>query len=146
MILKGKHKFVFSSNDYANTAENRRSIQTWVQKEKFPIVNEISLSNAEEILKSDHLLAFALFDGSKNLDIQKKEFKTMTDAWLDKGNKNSNILFVWIDGTKWSDYVHKVFGIKKADLPRIVIADPKVSHHKITDRYTIARLIFSPTI
>lgn len=54
----------------------------------------------------------------------------MTDAWLDKGNKNSNILFVWLDGTKWSDYVNKVFGIKTSELPRIVIADPKVSKHK----------------
>jgi hypothetical protein len=127
IILKGKHKFVYSSNNYADTPENTRAIQTWVQKEKFPIVNEIGLNNAEEILKSDHLLAFALFNGDKDLDKQKKEFKTMTEAWLDKGNKNSNILFVWLDGVKWSDYVKKVFGIKKSELPRIVIADPKVS-------------------
>jgi Thioredoxin-like domain len=126
IILKGKHKFVYASNNYANTPENRRAVQTWVQKEKFPMVNEISLNNAEEILKSDHLVAFALFNGGKDLDSQKKEFKTMTEAWLDKGNKNSNILFAWLDGVKWSDYVHKVFGIKKSDLPRIVIADPKV--------------------
>lgn len=130
IILKGKHKFVYASNNYANTPENRRAVQTWVQKEKFPIVNEIGLNNAEEILKSDHLLAFALFNGAKDLDSQKKEFKTMTEAWLDKGNKNSNILFAWLDGSKWSDYVNKVFGIKKSDLPRIVIADPKVRAEK----------------
>jgi hypothetical protein len=130
IILKGKHKFVYASNNYANTPENRRAIQTWVQKEKFPIVNEIGLNNAEEILKSDHLVAFALFNGAKDLDSQKKEFKTMTEAWLDKGNKNSNILFAWLDGSKWSDYVNKVFGIKKSDLPRIVIADPKVRTEK----------------
>jgi hypothetical protein len=129
IILKGKHKYVFSSNNYANTPENRQAIQTWVQKEKFPIVTEINVNNAEEILKSDRLLAFGLFDGSKNLEDQKKEFKTMTDAWLDKGNKNSNILFVWLDGTKWSDYVNKVFSIKTSELPRIVIAYPKVSKH-----------------
>ncbi|KAI8584780.1 hypothetical protein K450DRAFT_217988 [Umbelopsis ramanniana AG] len=126
IILKGKHKFVHASNNYDNTPENRRAVQTWVQKEKFPIVNEIGLNNAEEILKSDHLVAFALFNGDKDLNSQKKEFKTMTEAWLDKGNKNSNILFAWLDGVKWSDYVNKVFGIKKSDLPRIVIADAKV--------------------
>ncbi|KAI9290092.1 thioredoxin-like protein [Umbelopsis sp. AD052] len=125
IILKGKHKFVHASNNYANTLENRNAVQTWVQKEKFPIVNEIGLNNAEEILKSDHLVAFALFNGAKDLNSQKKEFKTMTEAWLDKGNKNSNIIFAWLDGVKWSDYVNKVFGIKKSDLPRIVIVDPK---------------------
>lgn len=133
IILKGKHKFVFSSNNYANTPENEQAIRTWVQKEKFPIVSEINLKNAEEILNSNHMLAFGLFDGSKKLEDQKKEFKFMTDAWLDKGNKNSNVLFVWLDGTKWADYVKKVFDIKQSQLPRIVIADPKTNQFYPTD-------------
>ncbi|KAJ2958349.1 hypothetical protein NQZ79_g6090 [Umbelopsis isabellina] len=133
IILKGKHKFVFSSNNYANTPENEQAIRSWVQKEKFPIISEINLKNAEEILNSNHMLAFGLFDGSKKLEDQKKEFKTMTDVWLDKGNKNSNVLFVWLDGTKWADYVKKVFDIKQSQLPRIVIADPKTNQFYPTD-------------
>ncbi|KAM3587224.1 hypothetical protein VKS41_002260 [Umbelopsis sp. WA50703] len=133
IILKGKHKFVFSSNNYAKTPENEQAIRSWVQKEKFPIISEINLKNAEEILNSNHILAFGLFDGAKKLEDQKKEFKTMTDAWLDKGNKNSNVLFVWLDGTKWADYVKTVFDIKQSQLPRIVIADPKTNQFYPTD-------------
>jgi len=34
------------------------------------------------------------------------------------------VIFAWLDGTRWSDYIHGVYGLTKKDLPTVLIADP----------------------
>ena len=57
-------------------------------------------------------------------DVALKYYSKVNEAGGNEGRRE--VVFAWIDGTRWSEYIGRMYGIKTASLPTVVIHDAEV--------------------
>ena len=64
-------------------------------------------------------------DAKKSLrNVAVKYYSKVNEAGGNEGGRE--VVFAWIDGTRWSEYIGRMYGIKTASLPTVVIHDAEV--------------------
>lgn len=113
---------------------SRDIIKNWIQSEKYPLVPAMDSENYEDILGGDRLVVLGVFRSFEGTQIKaKKSLKNIAKLYYQQikergGSEDGrSVIFAWLDGTRWSDYINGVYGLNKKDLPAVIIADPQVS-------------------
>ena len=114
---------------------NRENLKEWIQSEKYPLVPAMDSENYEDILGGDRLVVLGVFrplEGTQFIKA-KKSLKSIAKSYYQQikerggSEDGKSVIFAWLDGTRWSDYIYGVYGLTKANLPTVLIADPAVS-------------------
>jgi hypothetical protein len=113
---------------------SRDNLKNWIQSEKYPLVPAMDSENYEDILGGDRLVVLGVFRSFEGTQIKaKKSLKDIAKLYYQQikergGSEDGrSVIFAWLDGTRWSDYIYGVYGLNKKDLPAVLIADPVVS-------------------
>ncbi|GES98401.1 protein disulfide-isomerase domain [Rhizophagus clarus] len=120
---------------------NRDALKNWIQSEKYSLVPAMDSENYEDILGGDRLVVLGVFRSFEGTQIKaKKSLKDIAKLYYQQIKERSgsedgrSVIFAWLDGTRWSDYIHRVYGLSKKDLPTVLIADPVSNKYFDTTR------------
>ncbi|PKY43819.1 thioredoxin-like protein [Rhizophagus irregularis] len=120
---------------------SRDIIKNWIQSEKYPLVPAMDSENYEDILGGDRLVVLGVFRSFEGTQIKaKKSLKNIAKLYYQQikergGSEDGrSVIFAWLDGTRWSDYINGVYGLNKKDLPAVIIADPQSNKYYDTSR------------
>ncbi|RIA99772.1 thioredoxin-like protein [Glomus cerebriforme] len=120
---------------------NRKDIKNWIQSEKYPLVPAMDSENYEDILGGDRLVVLGVFRSFEGTQLKaKKSLKNIAKLYYQQikergGSEDGrSVIFAWLDGTRWNDYIHGVYGLSKKDLPTVLIADPVSNEYFDTTR------------
>lgn len=114
---------------------NHKDIKEWIQLEKYPLVPAMDSENYEDILGGDRLVVLGVFNPSEEAQFikVKTSLKNIAKLYYRQIKKRGgsedgrSVIFTWLDGTRWGDYVNGVYGLTKDDVPTVLIADSVVS-------------------
>jgi hypothetical protein len=134
VVLKDELQKNYPSSS-VESFSNREEIKEWIQSEKYPLVPAMDSQNYEDILGGNRLVVLGVFrplEGPQFIKA-KNSLKNIAKSYYqqikEKGGSEDgkSVIFAWLDGTRWSDYIYGVYGLSKNDLPTVLIADPVVS-------------------
>ncbi|CAG8451175.1 3404_t:CDS:2 [Ambispora gerdemannii] len=117
---------------YHGTFRDIEELKKWINAEKYPLVAALNSENTEEILSGERLVALGVFDpkSGKSFNKAKTALKAVARRYFllvkRRGGTEDgrSVIFAYIDGSKWSDYIKRVYGLKSTDLPAVIITDP----------------------
>ncbi|CAI2175982.1 2280_t:CDS:10 [Funneliformis geosporum] len=120
----------------------RENLKGWIQSEKYPLVPAMDSENYEDILGGDRLVVLGVLDPSEGTKYikAKKNLKNTAKLYYQQikeegGSEDGRrVIFAWLDGTRWKDYIYGVYGLQKSDLPTVLIADPVSNEYFDTTR------------
>ncbi|KAI9096600.1 hypothetical protein DFS34DRAFT_650693 [Phlyctochytrium arcticum] len=121
-----------------DTVASKQYLYQFVFDNRHPRVLHLDADNQEEVLGSEKLVVMAVLDPASPQ--RSSILKTLTGAakeWSSGETSealNRLAVFTWLDGTKWQQYIDRVYGLRPEDLPRIIIADPKDDVYYIKDK------------
>ncbi|KAJ1543722.1 hypothetical protein HK405_009084, partial [Cladochytrium tenue] len=117
-----------SGNDNKDAAA-RRAASRWVAENRHPLIPQLDGGNSNEILAPENRVALLLVDPQS--EETPAAFAALRDAarawnarWRDAERNPAR--FAWLDARLRADHVAKVYGVKAAELPRLVVAEPGV--------------------
>lgn len=117
---------------------SQQVIQTYLERNKFPTLTELSMDNYVSVMKnpSNPLVVLAGLDAGGEdgpapvtLEGQVKKLREISLAWANGGeskDKEREVVFVWMDAVRWGKWLKSMYSIKKDSLPGVVVADHKV--------------------
>jgi len=124
LVLLQDHnsKKIYFDKDLSNESD----INKWIIQNKYPLFTEISSQNSEEIMDNHDLVVIGFLDGN-SVHSWAPKFKEAAKKWRSSElSKKHKVVFTWIDGSKWTKYVSKVYHLEPSDLPRIIFTKPDV--------------------
>ncbi|KAI8826836.1 thioredoxin-like protein [Fimicolochytrium jonesii] len=124
--------------DYHNTDSSRLYMRQFIAAHRYPRVTHLDANNQEEILGGDRLVVMAVIEPSsaRRTSIN-NALKDASRAWAKKEEAeklHDLVVFTWLDGVKWENYVERVYGLNRGMLPALVISDPKEDKYYDTDK------------
>jgi protein disulfide isomerase len=109
---------------YTKRLSNESELNKWIAQTKYPLFTEISSQNSEEIMDNHDLVVIGFINGN-TVNSWTPKFKEAARKWrASELADNHNVVFTWIDGSKWSKYISKVYHLEPTDLPRIIFTKP----------------------
>ncbi|WWD16839.1 protein disulfide-isomerase domain [Kwoniella shandongensis] len=106
---------------------SQADVDRFVQLHRFPTLVELTAANHPEIMKGDAkaiVVLGALHKGSEGVKEQER-LDEIARAWKKGGRRfDQPVWFVWVDGEKWSGWLKQSYGIRKRELPAVVVIDP----------------------
>ncbi|ORX75284.1 hypothetical protein BCR32DRAFT_296993 [Anaeromyces robustus] len=115
--------------NYSNKLSDETSLNEWIAQHKYPLFTEISSQNSEEIMDSNDLVVIGFING---LDVNSwtPKFKEAARKWRKSSlSENHKVIFTWIDGSKWTKYISKVYHLEPSDLPRVIFTKPETEQY-----------------
>ncbi|KAI9360855.1 hypothetical protein DFJ73DRAFT_757254 [Zopfochytrium polystomum] len=123
-------------------------LRSWIVDNKHALVPMLDAHNLGEVMSNDNVIAVAVLDASASssssssssegvrddvavaLPVLRQAAKAWNQRWAadtaaSAASKRNPVRFAWLDAADKLEYVTRVYGIKREDLPRIVIAQPK---------------------
>ncbi|KAG9301226.1 hypothetical protein G9A89_012609 [Geosiphon pyriformis] len=136
IVLKDDIQKVYPENHY-EAFSDVESLRNWIDFEKYPIVSALNSENSEEILSGERLIVLGIFDpkGGKSFTKAKASLNAVARHYFLQVKRRSGseegraVLFAWLDGNKWSDYIYRVYGLSHQDLPAVLISDPTAEEY-----------------
>jgi len=114
---------------YTDSLSSESDINKWIIQNKFLLFTEISSQNSEEIMDNNELVVIGFMDGS-TVHSWSSKFTEAARKWRSSELSNKHrVVFTWIDGSKWTKYISKVYHLEPADLPRIIITKPDTEQY-----------------
>jgi hypothetical protein len=108
---------------------NQKDLERFIQVHRHPTVTHLTSGNYNEVMKTDSRAIVVLAALHKGDDGEKERQKLMSvaKAWK-RGGRGfvQPVLFAWIEGERWSSWLRQSYGIKKKNLPAVVVVDPAV--------------------
>ncbi|KAK8861263.1 protein disulfide-isomerase domain [Kwoniella newhampshirensis] len=106
---------------------SQQDVNRFVQLHRFPTLVELTGANHAEFMKGDAKAIVVLGalhkgqDGTK----EREQLGEIARAWKRGGRRfDQPVWFVWVDGEKWSGWLKQSYGIRKKELPAVVVIDP----------------------
>ncbi|KAI8879240.1 thioredoxin-domain-containing protein, partial [Backusella circina FSU 941] len=126
--LKSLPAFIIVKDNGHVTYNEDITFNSWIEKEKTPLVTRVLPHNSNSILKGADDHRYVVLGMTKPDDIE-SETKLRDMA---KQNKKEDAIFAVLDGVLFTNYVSRVYGITVNQLPSVVILDKKnqVYHNK----------------
>ncbi|CAG8501851.1 19859_t:CDS:2 [Racocetra fulgida] len=157
IVIKDDLQNSYSSSDFTDPFDDLVSLKNWAQSEKYPLVPAIDSENYEDILAGDRLVVLGVV---RPADVRpfikaKTTLKAVAKLYHQQTKKrgsedNRGVIFAWLDGDKWENYIYSIYGLSKKDLPTVIIFDPSSGEYydssKSGDKFTFshqARLLES---
>ncbi|KAL2919305.1 hypothetical protein HK105_200948 [Polyrhizophydium stewartii] len=117
---------------FSGDGASRTALRDWIMKERFPLVTKLDSSTQSEILEGGKTVALALVDpntpeGKSSLAYLRgsaRFWKTDVDHPL-----KDKVKFAWMDASLYAEYIKSVYGVKRDELPRFVVATPKTEQY-----------------
>ncbi|CAG8451955.1 11807_t:CDS:2 [Diversispora eburnea] len=120
---------------------DRLELKDWIQTEKYPLVPAVTSENYEDILSGTRLVVLGILDPNQpqtfvtNQNLMKEVAKIYHQQAKERlSGDDKHVIFAWLDGNKWSDYVYGVYGLSQNDLPKVIISDPTENKYYDTSR------------
>ncbi|OCF32348.1 protein disulfide-isomerase domain [Kwoniella heveanensis BCC8398] len=108
------------------------NLNRFVNLHRFPTLVELSGSNYNAIMKSPTravVVLGAIHKGDEG-EKEKERLAEVARAWKRGGRPFSQpVWFVWVDGEKWAKWLKQQYGIKKKELPAVVVVDPPLNEY-----------------
>ncbi|KAJ1839032.1 hypothetical protein LPJ73_006892 [Coemansia sp. RSA 2703] len=128
---------------YEGSLVSDDQLHEWFYAERFPLLPELSRENSDDLFYDSEYLVLAILDterGAEHVtayrdiarDAAIEYTRTQTTQSSERPAKSS-VRFAWVDGIKWAAYVDRVFGLKRASWPAIVIAQPGEDRFFVAD-------------
>jgi len=123
----------YLSSDKSSTGvESKSNVETWLLKHRFPRVAQLTTDNFISIMKNPtqpFIVLAALSSEDNTLQENIALLKSAAKNWEQKEGSDKWVrgaVFVWMDADKWGSWLKSQYGIKKARLPSVVVADHQV--------------------
>lgn len=123
----------YLASDASTTGvESKTNVETFLLKNKFPRVAQLTTDNFISIMKNptQPFVVLAALSGEDDaLQGNIASLKGAAKKWEQKEGSDKwarGAVFVWMDGDKWESWLKSQYGIKKARLPSVVVADHQV--------------------
>jgi hypothetical protein len=108
----------------------QKELDRFVTIHRFPTLTHLTSSNYNSIMKSDMraiVVLAALHKGDEG-EKEKEKLTSVARAWKRGGRGfQQPVWFVWVEGEKWGGWLKQSYGIRKKELPAVVVVDPVVS-------------------
>ncbi|KAJ1792524.1 hypothetical protein LPJ59_004829, partial [Coemansia sp. RSA 2399] len=113
-------------------------LREWFYAERFSMLPELSRENADALFYDSDYLVLAVLDSSQGLDYMKHYRDVVRSAAVmhqrgTNDGKSATVRFSWVDGTKWEGYIERVFRIRRASWPAVIIAQPNEDKYYVAD-------------
>jgi thioredoxin domain-containing protein 5 len=121
-----------ASDTSSTGVESKASIETWLLKNKFPRIAQLTTDNFISIMKNPtrpFVVLAALSAEDNSLEGGLASLKEAAKKWEQKEGSDKwprGVVFVWMDADKWGSWLKSQYGIKKGHLPSVVVADHQV--------------------
>ena len=121
-----------ASDTSATGVEHKADVEKWLMKNKFPRVAQLTTDNFISIMKNPtqpFVVLAALSSEDSTLHGNIALLKNAAKEWEEKegsGEWARGAVFVWMDADKWESWLKGQYGIKKANVPSVVVADHQV--------------------
>ncbi|KAI9025943.1 hypothetical protein CLU79DRAFT_743840 [Phycomyces nitens] len=125
LIVKDDQEVLYTPLAEINLLDksSRLELLSWINKERFPLINMLNRANSVDLLKGDHLVVMALMDN--NNDESVKAFRDLATEWKNEATENDkNTLFVQLDASLWANYANRIYKLTKSKVPKAIIMDP----------------------
>ena len=128
-----------ASDTSATGVAPKAAVETWLMRNKFPRVAQLTTDNFIAIMKNPTqplVVLAALSTAGETLEGNIALLRNAAKRWEEKEGSDEWVrgaVFVWMDADKWESWLKGQYGIKKARVPSVVVAD----HHV---RYTFILL------
>lgn len=88
---------------------------------------ELHTDTFQEVMNAPHhpLVVLVATSKSESHNIIPK-LQSIATQWK-RDRSDENVVFTWMDADKWASWLKNMYGIKRASLPAIVIANHSVS-------------------
>ncbi|WVR04133.1 protein disulfide-isomerase domain [Kwoniella sp. DSM 27419] len=107
-------------------------IKRFINSHRFPTLVELSGSNYKSIMQSD-TRAIVVLGALHKGDAGNKEKDTLAQvarAWKRGGREfQQPVWFAYVDGDKWAKWLKQQYGIRKSELPSVVVVDTPLSEY-----------------
>jgi hypothetical protein len=104
-------------------------LNRFVNLHRFPPLVQLVSGKYQEIMKGDSraiVVLGALHKGDEGAK-EREKLEAVARAWKRGGRSfEQPVWFVWVEGDRWSGWLRQSYGIKKKDLPAVVVVDPAV--------------------
>ncbi|KAJ3087727.1 hypothetical protein HK102_010427 [Quaeritorhiza haematococci] len=133
----GRDTYVYDGSLVSMGESTKQQISDWVIRNKHPLLPQLDSHNSEEILGSDKVVALAIVDAKLQMQTDgiKEAMRMAARKWSNGLGGNAgkkfakgaadDVIFAWLDGVKWAQYVGRVYGLQGKDLPALIVANPK---------------------
>ena len=121
-----------ASDTSSTGVDKKANVETWLLKNKFPHVAQLTTDNFISIMKNPtqpFIVLAALSAEEDTLQGNIALLKSAAKSWEQKegsDKRDRGAVFVWMDADKWGKWLKSQYGIKKARLPSVVVADHQV--------------------
>ncbi|KAJ2003482.1 hypothetical protein H4R26_003041, partial [Coemansia thaxteri] len=120
---------------------NDDQLHEWFYAERFPLLPELSRDNSDALFYDTDYLVLAVLDTERGEDYTSNYRNIVREAAIEYNQVYSSagttpkrtVRFAWVDGNKWAAYVDRVFRIRRANWPAVVIAQPSEDQFYTTD-------------
>jgi len=126
-----------ASETSSTGVESKANVETWLMKNKYPRVAQLTTDNFISIMKNPtqpFVVLAALHTEENALQGNITLLKTVAKKWEEKegsGEWVRGAVFVWMDADKWESWLKSQYGIKKAYVPSVIVADHQVRDSSI---------------
>jgi protein disulfide isomerase len=115
--------------NFSKSLSNESELNKWIVKNKYSLFTEINSQNSEEIMDNNDLVVIGFINGD-SIQSWTPKFMEAARKWRSSAlSEKHNVVFTWIDGTKWTKYISKVYHLETTDLPRIVFTKPDTEQY-----------------
>ncbi|TFK56291.1 thioredoxin-domain-containing protein [Heliocybe sulcata] len=118
-------------------ASNIESIQRWLLANRLPTATELSSDSFQSIMKAPHnpLVVLVAVPDVNDASV----LKTIRDIGRQWRNRKGlaggrDVVFTWMDASKWGKWLKSMYGIRSGDLPGVVVADHQSLVYYDTDQ------------
>ncbi|KAJ2781557.1 hypothetical protein H4R18_002789 [Coemansia javaensis] len=130
---------------YPGSLSSSDQIHEWLYAERFPLLPEFTRENADSLFYDSDYLVLAIVDAAKgpghadtyreNARAAAIEYQRQRDSPAAAGARGSDasVRFAWVNGDKWEAYVDRVFRVRRASLPAVVIVQSAEDRFFTTD-------------
>ncbi|KAI9221402.1 thioredoxin-like protein [Blastocladiella britannica] len=138
-----------------------KNIRAFVQSNRYPLLPELTDENAQDIMdgvssgaaaagggaddddnadarsRRRRVVVLGIIDPqSDDADSNKQALTQVAEAILTKHENQMHgitIQTVWLNGRSWGDYAKRIYGIRRSDLPRVVLSVPALEEYYALD-------------
>jgi hypothetical protein len=134
--------------DKSGNRVSHKQIHDFLARNAIPLVTELGSSNFQTIMNANAYdtkpLVVIMASKLEEMSNAKKMLAAGEEGWRREKEEQErehgplrDVLWVYIDGEKWSSWLKSMYGIKESHLPAYVVAD-----HSVRVRYHTVLIVF----
>jgi len=107
----------------------QQALDRFIDVHRYPTLTHLNAANYDAIMKADSraIVVLAALHKGEEGEKEKEKLLQVARAWKRGGRAFSQpVRFCYVEGESWRGWLRQSYGIKKKDLPAVVVVDPPV--------------------